>query len=323
MTRRTAKRIPGEGLHMHLISGDKIRMRRFEVARIMMHPRILALYGVMWVLLVLSDPSGQAGSPPLSIRLPQYAVGATMVWIGFFGIITGYEALFGGKGRIVALPDWPVVLAVSVLGLAASEAVVVAMSQELRITARVFAVLAVFYFVIIEINIQILNWLILPRVLADLRKDTSCAGGGNDSYDDNAASVLRAGGKTVDLGALLHIAAQGNYVTIVTDDAQYEVPGPFSALLEQIPQQLGLRVHRSHWVARRAVVAHRRSGREMLLDLTYGGEATVALPRQGAVLDWLALPVRSGGVTGADQPTQADAARPDAAPHPKRSRLQR
>ena len=37
------------------------------------------------------------------------------------------------------------------------------------VTARVIAVLAVFYFVIIEINIQILNWLILPRVLADLR----------------------------------------------------------------------------------------------------------------------------------------------------------
>ena len=323
MTRRTAKRFPGEGLHLHLISGDTIRMRRFEVARAMIHPRILALYAVMWVVLVLADPSGQAGSPPFSVRLAQYAVGVWAVWIGFLGIITGYEALFGSKDRIVALPDWPVVLAVSVLGLAASEAVVVGMLQELRITARVFAVLAVFYFVIIQINIQVLNWLILPRVLADLRKDTPCAGGGNEPCDDNAAAVLRAGGKTVDLGALLHIAAQGNYVTIVTDDSQYEVPGPFSALLEQIPQQLGLRVHRSHWVARRAVVAHRRRGREMLLDLTYGGVATVALPRQEAVLDWLAVPVLAGDVTGADQPTQADAAKPDAAPRPKRSRPQR
>lgn len=76
-------------------------------------------------------------------------------------------------------------------------------------------------------------------------------------------------------------------MAIHTDSGVVEVPGPFSALLEQMPEGIGYRIHRSHWVARRAVLGHRRAGRDILLDLVEGGSAPVALPRHREVLDWL------------------------------------
>ena len=77
-------------------------------------------------------------------------------------------------------------------------------------------------------------------------------------------------------------------MAIHSDSGVTEVPGPFGALLDQMPDGLGLRIHRSHWVARRAITGQRKVGRDVLVDLSHGGSAPVAIPRQREVLDWLA-----------------------------------
>lgn len=300
MSRRPAKQPAGEGLHLRLLNGETIRMRRFESARAMLHRYMLAIYFLMWVALTLIDPSGQAGHTPLGIRMIQYGAGVLVVAFGLIAIYTLAEAVFGGKGRVVTLSHWYVVMTVSVVGLAASEATVLHLTGVHRISPKIFAVLAVFYFVVIEIALQVVIWLILPRILQEIRDDAPAP-----DFPVPAGAPLHAEGDVLDPETVLHLEAQGNYVTIVTDTRQYEVPGPFSALLDRIPDGLGLRVHRSHWVARRAVIAHRRRGRELVLDLTYGGVAKVALPRQAEVIDWL---VRTAPSPDQDQPTPASAA---------------
>lgn len=282
MTRRASKNHAGEGLHLRLINGETLRMRRFESMRAMLHRYLIALYVLMWIGLTVLDPSGQTTSTPLDIRLTQYGAGVLVVALGLIGIYTLAEAIFGGKGRVVVMTHWYVVLTVSVLGLAASEATVFYLTGVERISAKIFAVLTVFYFVVIEIALQLVIWLLLPRILQEIRKDPAVAEPATPSQ-----ARLRAGGHDIPVQTVLHLEAQGNYVGIVTDTHSYDVPGPFSALLVQLPDGLGLRVHRSHWVARRAVLAHRRKGRELVLDLTSGGEAKVALPRQAEVIDWL------------------------------------
>ncbi|AWB47327.1 hypothetical protein HYN69_01335 [Gemmobacter aquarius] len=295
--RRASKNPTGEGLHLRLVNGETLRMRRFESARAMLHRYLIALYVLMWMGLTLLDPSGQSTTTPLGIRLTQYGAGVLVVALGLIGFYTLADAIFGGKGRAVVISHWYVVLTVSALGLAASEATVFYLTGVERISAKIFAVLTVFYFVVIEIALQLVIWLLLPRILQELRKDPAISEPAAQSH-----ARLQAGGHDIPPETILHIEAQGNYVGIVTDTHSYDVPGPFSALLVQLPQGLGLRVHRSHWVARRAVLAHRRKGRELVLDLTFGGEAKVALPRQAEVIDWL---VKTAPKAAPDRPIPA------------------
>lgn len=301
------KHLAGEGLHLHLINGETVRMRRFESLRAMLHPYLLGIYALTWIALALADPSGQATDTPLNIRLVQYGAGVVTTALGLITIYTLAELVFGGKGRIVTLSHWSVVLAVSVLGLAASEATVFHLTGTNRITPKIFAVLTVFYFVFIEVMLQLVIWLLLPRILRQIRKDTPAAETSATATPAPPQARFQAGGRDIPPETVLHLEAQGNYVVLITDSHQYEVPGPFSALLDQLPPGLGLRVHRSHWVARRAVLAHRRKGRELVLDLAYGGVAKVALPRHAEVIGWLAV---TAPPPDQDQPTQASDATP-------------
>ncbi len=305
MTRRP-KRLTGEGFHLRIINGETVRLRRFEVLRVQMHRYMVGFYLLLWIGLVLVDPSGQTTTPPIAARVVQYGFGVLTVIATFTLVYASAEVLFGGKGQVVTMVNWPLVLGASVLGLGVSELVVHLLTGEVRTTAKIFATLGIFYYVIIEIALQIIIWLFLPRILTELRDDAP-----DTTPDATPANVVRAGGHDFPATAILHIAAQGNYVTVTTDTTRTEVPGPFSALVDQIPEGLGLRIHRSHWVARRAVVAHRRKGRDMALDLTTGIDAPVALPRHTAVLDWLE---RTDPRANADQPTPASDATPPQAP---------
>lgn len=309
MTRRP-KRVTGEGFHLRMINGETVRLRRFEVLRVQMHRYMISFYVLLWIGLVLADPSGQTTATPLATRVAQYGFGVLTVVATFTLVYASAEVLFGGKGHVVSLLNWPLVLGASVLGLGVSELVVHLLTGEVRITAKIVATLSIFYYVIIEIALQIIIWLFLPRILTELRNN-----GPEAAADAAPPNVVRAGGQDFPASAILHVAAQGNYVTVTTDTIRTEVPGPFSSLVDQIPQGLGLRIHRSHWVARRAVVAHRRKGRDMALDLSTGTDAPVALPRHAEVLDWLE---RTAPRADADQPTPANDATPQQAPLPAR-----
>lgn len=269
-----------DGLHLHMVNGETVRLRRYEAARAMLHPYMLVSYVLTWLALVLTDPSGQATTTPLHLRLPAYGLGVTVSVATLFFTYVGAEWLWGRKGRPVRLAHWWLVLLASVLGLAANETLMHLLTGDVRIGPKSFATLAVFYYVVAEILLQLIIWLILPRILARLRGDVAT---------DTLALTdrLRVAGHDLAPDAVLHLEAQGNYVAIITETARYEVPGPFASLVAQMPQGLGQRVHRSHWVARKAVVSYHRKAREMTLALRYGGTAAVALSRQADVIDWL------------------------------------
>ena len=103
-----------------------------------------------------------------------------------------------------------------------------------------------------------------------------------------AASQLVAGGASFPVASVLQMQAQGNYVRVWTDTGTHLVPGPFATLLGQLPQALGCLVHRSEWVATRAVVSSHRQGRSTELGLSNGNSVRVASTRAGNVRDWLA-----------------------------------
>lgn len=71
-------------------------------------------------------------------------------------------------------------------------------------------------------------------------------------------------------GALIALVVQDHYVDIVTDRGKALVLMRLADAIGETGSVVGLQVHRSHWVARAAVVrAHRRDGK-ILLELTNG-----------------------------------------------------
>lgn len=71
-------------------------------------------------------------------------------------------------------------------------------------------------------------------------------------------------------GALIALVVQDHYVDIVTDRGKALVLMRLADAIRETGSVVGLQVHRSHWVARAAVVrAHRRDGK-ILLELTNG-----------------------------------------------------
>lgn len=105
--------------------------------------------------------------------------------------------------------------------------------------------------------------------------EASGPAGPDDTPCPVTASVLRA-------------QAQGNYVQLWTETGQVLKPGPFHAVVGGFPDTLGCLVHRSEWVATRAVVSATRDGRATLLLLVTGDTVRVAATRTGKVQDWLA-----------------------------------
>lgn len=89
------------------------------------------------------------------------------------------------------------------------------------------------------------------------------------------------------LAAVLRLEASGNYVTVVTERGRRTVPGPFAAVVARMPQEAGRQVHRSHWVARHAVIGNRRNGRDMQLLTVDGESVPVSGAKAGSVRAWL------------------------------------
>lgn len=83
------------------------------------------------------------------------------------------------------------------------------------------------------------------------------------------------------------ISADEHYVHVQTVQGRQMLRGRISDIEGQLPDALGLRVHRSHWVAASAVRGLIRSREGWVLDLADGTQVPVARPRHKAVRDWL------------------------------------
>lgn len=77
-------------------------------------------------------------------------------------------------------------------------------------------------------------------------------------------------------GPLVRIEAQDHYLVVVTDSGQATILMRMSDAEADLPAALGVRVHRSHWVAHAAVTGRRRDGDRMILHTRDGAAVPVS-----------------------------------------------
>ena len=119
---------------------------------------------------------------------------------------------------------------------------------------------------------------------------------------DAVGGDLEGSGDRAALAAVLRLEADGNYVTVVTERGRMSVPGPFAAVVARMPVGAGRQVHRSHWVARRAVTGDRRVGRDVRLQTVDGESVPVSAAQVAAVRAWLS---QGGEERGHGKPREA------------------
>ncbi|MEL6645339.1 MAG: LytTR family DNA-binding domain-containing protein [Pseudomonadota bacterium] len=84
-------------------------------------------------------------------------------------------------------------------------------------------------------------------------------------------------------GTLLSLSGEDHYVRVRTDRGEEMVLMRLADAIAEAAPVAGLQVHRSHWVARDAVAAARRSGERAILTLTSGDEIPVSRANVRAV----------------------------------------
>ena len=75
---------------------------------------------------------------------------------------------------------------------------------------------------------------------------------------------------------LLYLSSQDHYIEVVTTKGRDLILGRFSEAVAQLAGWDGNRIHRSHWVARRAVKAERRRSGKRWLVLLDGKQLPVS-----------------------------------------------
>ena len=84
-------------------------------------------------------------------------------------------------------------------------------------------------------------------------------------------------------GSVLALRARDHYVDVTTDLGQDAVLMRFADAISQLDKVEGVRVHRSHWVARKAVAGSVRRNGSLFLTLSNGEEIPVSRSYRAAV----------------------------------------
>jgi DNA-binding LytR/AlgR family response regulator len=93
---------------------------------------------------------------------------------------------------------------------------------------------------------------------------------------------------------VLHVQADLHYLQVTTALGRTMVLGSLAAVEAHFVDQ-GLRVHRSHWVALRAVRGVRRKGEGWVVDLDGGSSVPVSRRRVAQVRERLGVDFRRDG----------------------------
>lgn len=264
-----------------LLSGDSFYFRAWELNRLMAHRYVLAHYVVAILLFTVLQVRADLALLTPGVR---FILSVSFLLVMLLGLGLGLflaERFVRPLGGFVRVPLSAILLASSAAGLLATHGMVLVLAPALGATVWQLLVLWAFFYVAVEAATHLVMYLAVPRAAGELRSRQAGA-------PALVAGRLHLAGEVIELDALLWIRAEGNYVTVATQEGRKMLPGPFGAVVALLSVSVGVRIGRSHWVAARAVRSGRRTPGGLVIALRDGTELPVAQARRKAVEAWLA-----------------------------------
>lgn len=215
------------------------------------------------LLLGLMGPFGSFfnDNPPLRIA---YWVGTTCSGMVFFGIMTRLAA--AGALRF-GVPDWAIVPPVILLGSAIQglplRAVAIAIWPQIQHAVPPLE----WYGQCVAITTPIVLAYYFLRVRAHTRALT---------HTPAREGLVPVAAPAPDPGAVLYLKMEDHYARIRTEHGSRLEMGPLGRVTSGLSGIEGLQVHRSWWVARRAITGVEKDGRNLRLKLVDGETAPVS-----------------------------------------------
>ncbi len=239
------------------MDGNALQLTLRETREHLMNRRVLGIMLVVGIVLGLAGPFGSFESMSVVPRLLFWVATVFLTYSVGYGVSMLADNLWG-RGRpflfrliIMAIPaGLAAMLIVTLLNVLAFGPDDLSWSGAFILLGQCFAV---------AIGVEAV-------VLLTTRRGAAAPA---EAVDDAPPPILDRV-PSHQRGALIALVVQDHYVDIVTERGKALVLMRLADAMRETGSVAGLQVHRSHWVARAAVVrTHRRDGK-VLLELTNG-----------------------------------------------------
>lgn len=277
-----------------LITGRTVSLSRQEVTSVFLHPWILLTYSALSLITVAMNQQPWTQGMPLWLRVAIYflssVVGLSVAWMTLIALS------WTVAGKIFRrVPSIIFDLTGAFASLWTTYCLVTFQNRSINIFSTSSVFIYVFYIVII-VHVSIFLWsVIIPKILFEIRSqdnflalkpiDEVVETDETAEYEENVSPVQNSsyenrtvvvGNSKIPLTSIQHISAEGNYVRVHTGNSNYFEAATMKMVLSQVPVNLGLRTHRSHWVSYSAIHSVESDGRNLKVKLASGVQVPVS-----------------------------------------------
>ncbi|MGI9415178.1 MAG: LytTR family DNA-binding domain-containing protein [Hyphomicrobiales bacterium] len=221
-------------------------------------------FAIVVGLFALTGPFGTYEALGFTARLGYWFITQAITWaialstIAFCGALMGTLPFRDFRTVLIgaALASMPITVAVEIIGFAVfgRPVTIAGIGWQLLSTVPVALLLGTFTYLVVR-----------PSSGVDKAAPVSAPGG-------RLVRRLPAGKR----GAVLYLSMHDHYVEVVTAKGSELVLMRFGDALDELDGSDGLRIHRSHWVARKAVAGWRRENGRLTLEMSDGAELPVS-----------------------------------------------
>lgn len=282
-------------MHIVFLNGNEFRGSWRELTQALWHPLFIALILGMATILLLINPYDHVMPTGVMSRTLIIA-SSVVVFMGTAVLCLSQCASKNIKVKTLVILT-PIIICTSIWGVMIS---VIAGGHMLSLAgwAQMFA----FNFVFCISGEIFLASFLLGRIIEETGLQVHPIAALSPSIapqpktEPPAASVKKAApsmqvvavlGQTVTQDSIWHLKAEEHYVSLnLRDGTSQLLRGRLADAIAQLPDDLGLQVHRSHWVAKAALAELDRKRDGWRLRLLNGADIPVARNRQTEVRAW-------------------------------------
>ncbi len=307
-------------LRLRLFSHDEIALMPGEVAQLLRHRSLMAFYLSGIIALIWLNWDQRVPGLPLELHAPPQ-IGAVLAG----GLVPALGLLWADRrarrGHDVVVSASRLFLCAAILGFAGYTLLAVPLGVAPMPSVQEAVLDIAFNYLLAEIIGGLAVHFIVPPLLTELRRFSSPAGVSPPAarsvpapesartlaataaaavapksppvpakvplpVPDPRPAQVRVANRLFDAAEIILVQADKTHVALTTTRGRQILPGPFSAVVAQIPPGLGRQVSRADWVATSAVRAVRREGRDMLVLCRDGQQVRIAASRQAQLRDW-------------------------------------